>query len=90
MEHQVLNIPWNSALAQSRGEGLPKRLVIGLMRDDGVVAPHPPIAAQLQKTRDALVAAGHEVIDWVPMEHQEAWDLIVSSMCLIISPRSES
>ncbi|KAG8744637.1 hypothetical protein FRC10_009670 [Ceratobasidium sp. 414] len=77
LEHQVLNIPWNSPLAQSRGEGLPKRLVIGLLRDDGVVAPHPPIAAQLQRTRDALVAAGHEVIDWVPKEHQEAWDLIV-------------
>ncbi|KAG9094623.1 hypothetical protein FS749_012119 [Ceratobasidium sp. UAMH 11750] len=77
MEHQVLHIPWNSSLAQSRGAGLPKRLVIGLLRDDGVVAPHPPIAARLQRTRDALVAAGHEVIDWVPMEHQEAWDLIV-------------
>ncbi|QRV80445.1 amidase [Ceratobasidium sp. AG-Ba] len=77
LEHQVLNIPWNSTLAQSRGQGLPKRLVIGLVRDDGVVAPHPPIAARLQKTRDALIAAGHEVIDWVPMEHQEAWDLIV-------------
>ncbi|KAF8602283.1 amidase [Ceratobasidium sp. AG-I] len=77
LEHQVLNIPWNSALAQSRGQGLPKRLVIGFMRDDGVVAPHPPIAARLQKTRDALIAAGHEVVDWVPMGHQEAWDLIV-------------
>ncbi|KAG9126613.1 hypothetical protein FRC07_002801 [Ceratobasidium sp. 392] len=77
LEHQVLNIPWNASLAQSRGEGLPKRLVIGLLRDDGVVAPHPPIAARLQRTRDALIAAGHEVIDWVPMEHQEAWDLIV-------------
>ncbi|KAL5640175.1 hypothetical protein ACGC1H_007446 [Rhizoctonia solani] len=77
LEHQVLNIPWNQSVAQSRGEGLPKRLVIGILRDDGVVAPHPPIAAQLQKTRAALLAAGHEVIDWVPMEHQEAWDLIV-------------
>lgn len=71
-------MPWNSDAAQSRGAGLPKRLVIGLLRDDGVVAPHPPIAAQLQKTRAALLAAGHEVIDWVPMDHQEAWDLIVS------------
>ncbi|CAE6456123.1 unnamed protein product [Rhizoctonia solani] len=77
LEHQVLNIPWNQSVAQSRGQGLPKRLVIGILRDDGVVAPHPPIAAQLQKTRAALLAAGHEVVDWIPMEHQEAWDLIV-------------
>lgn len=84
----MLNIPWNSTLAQSRGAGLPKRLVIGLLRDDGIVAPHPPIAAQLQRTRDALVAAGHEVIDWVPMEHQEAWDLIVSWYKITISTYS--
>ncbi|CEL54287.1 fatty-acid amide hydrolase [Rhizoctonia solani AG-1 IB] len=77
LEHQILNMPWNQTVAQSRGEGLPKRLVIGILSDDGVVAPHPPIAAQLQKTRAALLAAGHEVIDWIPMEHQEAWDLIV-------------
>ncbi|CAE6428138.1 unnamed protein product [Rhizoctonia solani] len=77
LEHQVLNIPWNQSVAQSRGEGLPKRLVIGMLRDDGVVAPHPPIAERLRKTRAALIAAGHEVVDWVPMEHQEAWDLIV-------------
>ncbi|CAE6499414.1 unnamed protein product [Rhizoctonia solani] len=77
LEHQVLNIPWNQSVAQSRGGGLPKRLVIGILRDDGVVAPHPPIVAQLQKTRAALLAAGHEVVDWIPMEHQEAWDLIV-------------
>ncbi|CAE6477781.1 unnamed protein product [Rhizoctonia solani] len=77
LEHQVLNIPWNQTVAQSRGEGLPKRLVIGILNDDGVVAPHPPITAELQKTRAALLAAGHEVIDWMPMEHQEAWNLIV-------------
>ncbi|ELU40276.1 glutamyl-tRNA(gln) amidotransferase subunit A [Rhizoctonia solani AG-1 IA] len=71
LEHQVLNIPWNQTVAQSRGEGLPKRLVIGILNDDGVVAPHPPITAELQKTRAALLAAGHEVIDWMPMEHQE-------------------
>ncbi|KAF8753954.1 Amidase [Rhizoctonia solani] len=61
LEHQVLNIPWNQTVAQSRGEGLPKRLVIGILNDDGVVAPHPPITAELQKTRAALLAAGHEV-----------------------------
>ncbi|KAJ1302589.1 hypothetical protein OPQ81_002906 [Rhizoctonia solani] len=77
LEHQVLNIPWNQSVAQSRGEGLPKRLVIGILSDDGVVAPHPPITDRLQKTRAALLAAGHEVIDWIPMGHQEAWDLIV-------------
>lgn len=25
----------------------------------------------------ALVAAGHDVIEWIPLNHQEGWDLIV-------------
>ncbi|GAB1528443.1 hypothetical protein RhiTH_011637 [Rhizoctonia solani] len=52
------------------------KLVIGFFTDDGVVAPHPPIIERLHKTRDALIAAGHEVIDWVPMDHMQAFKLI--------------
>jgi hypothetical protein len=46
-------------------------------RDDGVVAPHPPIHDALHKLQQALIASGHEVIDWEPIDHQGAWDIIV-------------
>ncbi|KAF8683449.1 Amidase, partial [Rhizoctonia solani] len=69
----TLSVLWNSSVTQ-RKEG--DKLVIGFFTDDGVVAPHPPIIERLHKTRDALIAAGHEVIDWVPMDHMQAFKLI--------------
>ncbi|KAJ1300062.1 hypothetical protein OPQ81_011182 [Rhizoctonia solani] len=70
----TLTIPWNSSLATPEAN---KKLVIGLLADDGVVAPHPPIVERLHKTRDALVAAGHEVVDFQPLDHMEAFELMI-------------
>lgn len=75
VEHQNLYIEWRNELAE-HGKGLPEKLAFGVLVDDGVVAPHPPIQQALEKTRAALVAAGHEVIEYTPMEHQASWDLI--------------
>ncbi|KAF8690238.1 Amidase, partial [Rhizoctonia solani] len=69
----TLSVPWNSSVTQ-RKEG--NKLVIGFFTNDGVVAPHPPIIERLHKTQDALIAAGHEVVDWVPMDHMQAFKLI--------------
>ncbi|KAH7337928.1 general amidase GmdA [Rhizoctonia solani] len=49
---------------------------IGFFIDDGVVAPHPPIIERLLRAREALVAAGHEVIDWTLMDHMAAFELL--------------
>ncbi|CCO31140.1 Acetamidase [Rhizoctonia solani AG-1 IB] len=66
-------MPWNHSLAQGKkGE----KLSIGIFIDDGVVAPHPPIVEALRRVRDDLVSAGHEVIDWEPMDHQQAIEVI--------------
>jgi len=73
-EASLLEMPWKSELA--KGEGLPQKLSIAIMFDDGVVAPHPPILSALKHYKDALVAAGHDVIEWKPLNHQEGWDLI--------------
>ncbi|CAE6478951.1 unnamed protein product, partial [Rhizoctonia solani] len=67
------SIPWNPALAQG---GTCEKLVIGLWMDDGIVAPHPPIIERLQRAREALIAAGHEVIDWAPIDPMGASDLL--------------
>lgn len=75
IEPPLLQIPWKQELAE--GNGIPEKLSIAILWDDGVVKPHPPILNSLRHTRDALINAGHDVIDWVPVDHQEAWDLIV-------------
>ncbi|KAF8751247.1 Amidase [Rhizoctonia solani] len=72
-DFSTLPIPWNSTIVQHGGND---KLVIGLFIDDGVVEPHPPIIERLNKTREALITAGHEVIDWVPMDHAQAFELI--------------
>jgi amidase len=74
-EPPLLEMPWKSDVA--RGEDLPEKLTIAILFDDGVVTPHPPITDALKRSKDALIAAGHDVIDWRPVEHKEAWELIV-------------
>lgn len=76
IEAPLLHIPWNEEAA--RGKGLPRKLSFAILADDGVVRPHPPLLRELAETKKALIAAGHEVIDWIPLDHQAAWDLIVS------------
>ncbi|KAG9014094.1 hypothetical protein FRB90_005577 [Tulasnella sp. 427] len=75
LEHAVLEIPWRAEVAE--GKTLPKRLSFAFLWDDGVVKPHPPLVREMQRVKQALLAAGHEVIDWQPLQHQEGWDLIV-------------
>ncbi|CAE6459376.1 unnamed protein product [Rhizoctonia solani] len=73
IDPNTLNMPWNRSLAQGNES---RKLVLGVFADDGVVAPHPPIVEHLQKARAALVAAGHEVIDWTMDDQMEAMQLI--------------
>lgn len=75
VEHQVIEIPWRSEIAE--GKTLPKKLCYAILWDDGVVKPHPPLVKAMRRVKKALEAAGHEVIDWQPFEHREGWDLIV-------------
>lgn len=77
VEPPLFEIPWRQEIVE--GAGIPEKLCIAVLWDDGVVAPHPPILDSLKRTKDALLAAGHEVIDWEAVEHQHAWDLIVSN-----------
>ncbi|KAI0660593.1 general amidase GmdA [Cubamyces menziesii] len=75
VEPPLLEIPWKQDVA--KGVGLPERLTFAILWDDGVVAPHPPILDALKRARDALLAAGHDVITWEPLDHKAAWDLIL-------------
>ncbi|KAK7038032.1 amidase domain-containing protein [Favolaschia claudopus] len=53
-----------------------EKLCFAIMWDNGLVAPHPPIRRGLEMTKKALLAAGHQVIDWVPYKQAEIYSTI--------------
>lgn len=83
VEPPLLRIPWRQDVVDS--EHSAKKLSFAILWDDGVVKPHPPIVEALRKVKADLLSAGHSIIDWIPHDHQRAWDLIVSTF---ISPYS--
>lgn len=54
-------IPWRE---DAYSEALSRPLVFGVLFDDGVARPHPPVTRVLQQAVDALRSAGHEIIEW--------------------------
>ncbi|PGH13052.1 hypothetical protein AJ79_03889 [Helicocarpus griseus UAMH5409] len=62
-------IPWSPVT-------LAKPLKIAIEWDDGVVKPHPPVIRALREVAEVCRKAGMEVIDWVPLDHSKAWDII--------------
>jgi amidase len=68
---QILPLPWREEL-----EVLPKKLCFGFAMEDGNVTPTPPLRRAMEITKAALLAAGHEVIDFILTEHPEAVEII--------------
>ncbi|KAL1795237.1 hypothetical protein ACET3X_007053 [Alternaria dauci] len=67
-------VPWRS---EAYEDARSKPLVVAIMRDDGVVKCHPPIARVLNEVASKLEEAGHEVISWAPGRlHQECIDIM--------------
>ncbi|KAL2818241.1 amidase signature domain-containing protein [Aspergillus cavernicola] len=61
-------VPWRSVDA-------PVNLTIGILKDDGVVRPHPPITRAIKIAEEKLLAAGVNVVQWEPFEHKEIYEL---------------
>ncbi|THD00157.1 hypothetical protein EYZ11_000348 [Aspergillus tanneri] len=54
-----------------------KKLTIGVMWDDGVVKPAPPVARALRETVDRLKMVDNiEVIEWKPYQQKEALEIL--------------
>ncbi|RQM07425.1 hypothetical protein DH86_00002869 [Scytalidium sp. 3C] len=68
LDPRVVPIPWRDEIYR---EVQSRPLVIGVMYDDGVVKPHPPIERALKELVARLKAAGHELVDWEPTLHKE-------------------
>ncbi|CCL99086.1 uncharacterized protein FIBRA_01100 [Fibroporia radiculosa] len=67
---------WDDEEYALAGHGNGQALCFAILWDDRIVIPHPPIIRALEMTRDALIAAGHKVIDWKPIKHLELGDAI--------------
>lgn len=71
-------VSWRSDMFE---EAQSRPLVIAVMRDDGVVKPHPPITRVLNEVAKKLERAGHEIVSWTPGSlHQECIDIMVSQL----------
>lgn len=74
--------PWHHDVNVVQKEWKPRpaiaqKLKVGIMKFDGVVMPHPPILRGLEEMEKMLKAAGHEVVEFTPYQHQRAWDIAV-------------
>lgn len=76
IEPSCLPIPWSD---QDTQLGNPKRLKLGIMWDDGVVRPHPPVLRALEEVKERLKGYGDiQIVDWNPYRHDEAWEIIAN------------
>jgi len=56
-----------------------KKLKVGVLWDDGVVKPHPPITRALKQVVDKLKGKPNiEIVEWKPYKHDLAWELIAN------------
>ncbi|KAH7127450.1 amidase signature domain-containing protein [Dactylonectria macrodidyma] len=60
--------PWRGDLYN---EVQSRPLVIGVLMDDDVVRPHPPISRVMREAVEALRSAGHEILEWNADMHPE-------------------
>ncbi|OJJ32066.1 hypothetical protein ASPWEDRAFT_175370 [Aspergillus wentii DTO 134E9] len=64
-------IPWRKELAAMPS----KKLKLGIVYDDGVVKPQPPVTRALHDAAAKLKAAGHEVVEWDATRHEPGTNL---------------
>lgn len=78
----MLPIPWHDTSLSSRLRTSPsgtKILKIGILRDDGVVKPHPPILRAMNKLISTLRSnPAFEIVEFAPHAHDKAWRIISS------------
>ncbi|WVW85900.1 hypothetical protein I302_107938 [Kwoniella bestiolae CBS 10118] len=70
-------MPWSDGAYNLVEHGGGDKLCFAIMWDDGVVKPCPPYERGMKEVKEALLGAGHEVIDWTPYKSAEARDLLM-------------
>ena len=75
MEPALVPLPWSI----DEPKFLRKKLKVGVMRNDGVVRPHPPVLRAIDETVAKLRESNDvEVVEWTPYKHDLAWEIIAS------------
>ncbi|KAB8231082.1 amidase signature domain-containing protein [Aspergillus alliaceus] len=69
IETSLVPLPWRRVKEN-------REFTVGIMWDDGLVRPHPPITRALEAAKSQLQAAGIKVVDWEPYKHAHGWDII--------------
>ncbi len=71
LDPYCLRMPWRE---------VPKRrdFTIGVMWNDGIVEPHPPVKRVLKEAVAKLEAAGVKLKEWTPYEHKKCWEIIAA------------
>ncbi|RAL09809.1 putative acetamidase [Aspergillus homomorphus CBS 101889] len=72
LDPDCLPIPWRTELA---AKPTSRKLRVGIVHDDGVVKPQPPIARAMREVARKLEEAGHEVIEWPTTLHEQGTKL---------------
>jgi amidase len=67
MDQQCIPLPWRDVKTPK-----PSKLTIGIVFDDGICKPHPPIVRALKEVEAKLEASGVNVIIWEPHRVYEA------------------
>ncbi|WVQ75596.1 hypothetical protein IAR50_005224 [Cryptococcus sp. DSM 104548] len=68
-------MPWAQTPITWKGGKKPR---VGIMWDDGVVVPQPPVRRAMGEAKSKLEYAGFEVVDFQAFRAKEAWELISS------------
>ncbi|WWC68261.1 uncharacterized protein I206_102184 [Kwoniella pini CBS 10737] len=69
-------MPWSETAYNLVDHGEGNKLCFAIMWDDGVVKPCPPYVRAMKELKEALLAAGHEVVDWTPYKTAESVALL--------------
>ncbi|OIW30790.1 amidase [Coniochaeta ligniaria NRRL 30616] len=65
---------YDAYLARGSAAGA-KPLKIGVVWNDGMVEPHPPVQRGLKLLAEAVKNAGHKIVDWNPPSVKEGCDI---------------
>jgi len=74
MDPDTIKKPWDEEaylLTEYGGGKEQPTLCFGVMWDDAIFKPHPPVRRALEMVKKSLENAGHKVIEWVPYKHRE-------------------
>lgn len=70
----VVELPWRDEQEQQMLDLLSntsQKLSFGVLRDDGICTPHPPVSRAVDMVVKILEKLGHEVITWSPPSHRK-------------------